>query len=463
MIAGYNKTLQLLRYTFSPMYHPYTALFLRELKRNGLEGLLNRKIQLYPQTFYPGNSFGFGQYGPTASAVAADSTAHEIVDFDRQGAYSVYNWEAVLPRPVADRHPAQPEPAVRGGDALVPLHLRPDRTTDALPSPQRSGSPSRSTSRTPTTYRKQRIEQLAGRHRRDNTDAGATRGRTTRSSRTSSPGSARSRTRSNVVMKYIDNLIAWGDQLFRQDTIESINEATQLYVLADELLGAAAGAGAEHRRAPTSRTTSSTADGALDPFGNAQGRGARREPRRLARAGACAPTTAPNRCRCWRSATSASRRTTSCSSYWDTVADRLFKIRHCMNIDGVVRQLPLFEPPIDPALLVKAAAAGIDIGTRAVGRGRRWQPVPLRDPDPEGARLHRRRARPRRQAPRRVQNLDAETLSLLRSTQERTMLDAVVALKNDAIALADTDIAALAPRRRRSPRASTTTTRRASS
>ena len=38
--------------------------------------------------------------------------------------------------------------------------------------------------------------------------------------------------------------------------------------------------------------------------------------------------------------------------YWDTVADRLFKIRHCMNIEGVVRQLPLFEPPIDPALLV---------------------------------------------------------------------------------------------------------------
>ena len=38
-------------------------------------------------------------------------------------------------------------------------------------------------------------------------------------------------------MRYIDNLIAWGDQLFRQDTIESINEATQLYILASEILG----------------------------------------------------------------------------------------------------------------------------------------------------------------------------------------------------------------------------------
>src|SRR5260370_1972981 len=42
--------------------------------------------------------------------------------------------------------------------------------------------------------------------------------------------------------------------------------------------------------------------------------------------------------------------------YWDTVEDRLFKIRHCMNIEGVVRQLPLFEPPTDPALLVRATA-----------------------------------------------------------------------------------------------------------
>src|SRR5262249_26903336 len=41
-----------------------------------------------------------------------------------------------------------------------------------------------------------------------------------------------------VVMKYLDNLIAWGDSLFRQDTIESINEATQIYVLAANLLGA---------------------------------------------------------------------------------------------------------------------------------------------------------------------------------------------------------------------------------
>ena len=49
--------------------------------------------------------------------------------------------------------------------------------------------------------------------------------------------------------------------------------------------------------------------------------------------------------------------------YWDRVADRLFKIRHCLNIEGVFRKLNLFEPPIDPALLVQAAAQGLSIGS----------------------------------------------------------------------------------------------------
>ena len=34
-----------------------------------------------------------------------------------------------------------------------------------------------------------------------------------------------------------------------------------------------------------------------------------------------------------------------------------------MNIAGVVRPLALYDPPIDPGMLVKAAAAGIDIGS----------------------------------------------------------------------------------------------------
>ena len=48
-------------------------------------------------------------------------------------------------------------------------------------------------------------------------------------------------------------------------------------------------------------------------------------------------------------------------SYWDTVAGRLFKIRHCQNIEGLARELPIFEPPIDPGFLVRGSALGVDI------------------------------------------------------------------------------------------------------
>jgi Tc toxin complex TcA C-terminal TcB-binding domain/Neuraminidase-like domain/Salmonella virulence plasmid 28.1kDa A protein len=41
----------------------------------------------------------------------------------------------------------------------------------------------------------------------------------------------------SIVMKYIDNLIDWGDSLFAEFTTESVNEATLLYVLASDILG----------------------------------------------------------------------------------------------------------------------------------------------------------------------------------------------------------------------------------
>lgn len=54
-------------------------------------------------------------------------------------------------------------------------------------------------------------------------------------------------------------------------------------------------------------------------------------------------------------------------SLWDTVADRLDKVRNGRNIDGVQIQLPLFSPPIDPALLAEAAAQGLPPGTLPAG------------------------------------------------------------------------------------------------
>ena len=47
--------------------------------------------------------------------------------------------------------------------------------------------------------------------------------------------------------------------------------------------------------------------------------------------------------------------------YWDRVEDRLNKIRNCMDIAGVRRQLELFAPEIDPRMLVRMKAAGLTL------------------------------------------------------------------------------------------------------
>ncbi len=164
-----------------------------------------------------------------------------------------------------------------------------------------------------------------------------------------------------VVMRYVDNLLAWGDQLFTQDTIEANNEATQLYVLAKQLLG-----DRPELLEPTAKPEAKSYgdlldDGTFDSFGAvvlenyalsdtwAEASGPASEVTLLGSvsdiAYFCIPFNA------------------QLLSYWDTVEDRLFKLRNGMNIAGVVRSLPLFQPPIDPALLVRAAAAGIDIRT----------------------------------------------------------------------------------------------------
>src|SRR5262249_20127613 len=49
--------------------------------------------------------------------------------------------------------------------------------------------------------------------------------------------------------------------------------------------------------------------------------------------------------------------------YWDTVAQRLNQIRHCQNIAGQFQTLPLFAPPINPALLIQALAMGMDLSS----------------------------------------------------------------------------------------------------
>jgi hypothetical protein len=178
-----------------------------------------------------------------------------------------------------------------------------------------------------------------------------------------------------TVMAYLDNLISWGDSLFRQDTGEAIDEAMMLYVLAANILGPRPQPVPKKGSVRPQTYANLRAD--LDQFGNAM---------REVEAGApfdLMPFPTADGGDNERLATVRSLgkalyfcvpRNDKLLSYWDTVADRLFKIRNSLNIQGVFRQLPLFEPPIDPALLARGAAAGLDVGAVVNGLN---QPLPL--------------------------------------------------------------------------------------
>jgi hypothetical protein len=160
-----------------------------------------------------------------------------------------------------------------------------------------------------------------------------------------------------VVQKYVENLIAWADSLFRRDTMESINEATQLYVLASRILGEA-----PIILPPVEREYLSfhqlVTESRLDSSSNAvlremdAGLPVRSNP------GQVAGRHAPGFLNLYFCIPGNPR----LPELRATIADRLLKVRNCMDIEGNTRQLALFAPPIDPALLVRARAAGLDIG-----------------------------------------------------------------------------------------------------
>lgn len=182
----------------------------------------------------------------------------------------------------------------------------------------------------------------------------------------------------NVVMEYLDNLIAWGDNLFQQDTIESINEATQIYVLAANILGE------RPQQIPPlgkvkPKTFAQLKKNGLGPIGDALVDLEGQFPLNLTNPNLATPGSGSGDSSALfgigRTLYFCIPKNDKLLGYWDTVADRLFKIRHCMNIAGVVRPLALFDPPIDPGMLVKAAAAGIDIGSIVSGLNQPIGPV----------------------------------------------------------------------------------------
>ncbi len=405
---------------FKNLYHPLICHLRTTLYKDGVPALMERDTQLYVNP-----NFDFNQrYLPNA-AIIPQPFPIEDLDFSSEGSYSSYNWELFYHAPLLLATRLSKNQKFE--EALTWFHymFNPTGTLEGT-APQKYWVTKPFYQASEADYIAQRIDTLLhtiadpGSPERNELEFAVEQWR----SKPFSPHViARNRPvayQKTLLMKYIDNLIEWGDYNFRQDTMESIAQATQLYILADKLLGPKPRTVPAPVKVPYQTYNQIEAD--LDAFGNALvefenllpdlsvlpegGAELPPPPFTLASLYFCIP------------------QNDRMLEYWDRIEDRLFKIRHCQNIDGIERSLALFAPPIDPAALVRAAAAGLDISSVLAGLN---APLPhyrfqqLAQKATELTQELRSLGSALLQA---LEKKDAEALALLRSEHEIALLKA---------------------------------------
>lgn len=370
-----------LEYRFYSHFHPYAGQLVQRLLEDSVRGLQDADTD-----YAPGKSLASGEPRPVLYDEIFSKSSYqpkEVVkkepvkelDFDPNGPYAVYNWELFFHIPLTVAiHLSKNQ---RFEEAMRWFHYVFDPTDNSNgPTPERYWKvrPFRTT---PVQLIEEILVNLAEptneelhRHTVDSIEAWKDQPFRPHVIARQRPSAYMFKS----VFAYLDNLIAWGDSLFRQDTRESINEALQIYVIAANVLGP------RPQAVPRKGTTGPRTYEALRgkwrelgsvlvdiesdipfdltplPAGGASAEGART----LRSLGRTLYFGVP--------------RNDKLIGYWDSVADRLFKIRNSLNIRGIFRQLPLFDPPIDPALLAKAAAAGVDVAAVVSGAS---QPLSL--------------------------------------------------------------------------------------
>lgn len=227
-----------------------------------------------------------------------------------------------------------------------------------------------------------------------------------------------------VVMQYIDNLLQWGDSQFAQYTWESILSATMHYVYAYNLLGERPeNLGACDTPEPVSFADIYKHYGENIPqflidLENEQARGPLLKdfsPVNALDTYFCVPENS------------------NFTAYWDRVEDRLYKIRHGLNLQGIPQPLALFEPPIDPTQLVRAAAAGQDV-LASITQGNteipyyRFSYLLERSKNMTATLMNLGST-----ILSTLEKKDAEALAVLRSTQERHILNLTTLIKEKQI------------------------------
>ncbi|MEM9719824.1 MAG: neuraminidase-like domain-containing protein [Bacteroidota bacterium] len=342
-------------FQFYRFYHPYTCLFIEQLNRYGIEGVLAPTASQGPEA---GNLIRQKNYKDDFDSIFQPTEVVgtpypvENIEFTMGGVYSEYNWELFFHGPLLIATRLMQNQQFEQAQQWFHYIFDPTRMEGEAPQRFWMFKPFydyADEAQTDSLY------QLLSEESTDlNAQIEAMEG---------DPFNphilARIRTvayMKTVVMKYLDNLLAWGDSLFRQDSIESINEATQLFVLATQILGRKPVQ--IEKEEPDAYTFNDLFEKDLFGLSNAlidiEAELSITNSQDTSNNGSSILYTMLYFC---------IPHNEKLLGYWDTVADRLFKIRNCLNIEGIKRSLTLLQPPIDPAQLVRAAAAGVDIGS----------------------------------------------------------------------------------------------------
>lgn len=358
---------------FQSFYHPLMCYLLNIVYQNGVPALMAKSTQLYDTGFVFKTI-----YDPT-TIVDSVNYPEENLDFALSGAYSSYNWEMFFHIPFEIGTLLNQDQQFQAAQSWFNYIFNPIGAASGGDTPNKYWNTKPFFQTSMSDYLDQLIDHIMYKISRDPTAKNIPDLQFAVSQWRAKPFSpyviARSRTvafQIATVLAYVKNLIDWGDSLFRQFTREAITSATQLYILADKLLGPKPLQ--VPPALPTPIQTFNEVEKNMDIFGNAlvdmenlvPDLGLPHQGQEITPPGASELT--------FSTLYFGIPQNENMLQYWDTVADRLFKIRNSMNIDGVAASLALFSPPIDPGALVRAYAAGIDVNTFLSGLS---APVPF--------------------------------------------------------------------------------------
>ncbi len=503
---------------FYAHYHPYAEDFYREVNHYGLEGIyqpiqenLKRQLAL--------SDFDFEAiYDPSSGVI--NKYPIENIDFTSFGAYSVYNWELFLHIPMSVAQMLTSN--YRFAEAQQWLHYIFDPTESEGTIPERfwkikplyefSILDSAVEFQNFVEGQDENLQKLIKLWEKDPFNPHLI---------------ARFRISTymrRVIMMYIENLLAWADQLFAGDSIESINEAFQLYMLAWRILGER-----PQKLPPKERvvknineligtgsvglsTLAQLSDGLtthiINTSVNFNTSGWRQSAPKLnqfpniSESMSRAPVTVPpvegiavnprmNQLGSNQNLVqSASQLSESASiesvsiqrevtnrynpaadqfaqaaeamntlgyfcvlpntqmyEYWNTVEDRLYKIRHCLNLEGEERSLSLYEPPIDPGAIIAALASGQSLSSAINGL---IAPLPyyrFRYLIDRSLTLVQEVKGLGQSMLAALEKADGKELALLREQHQENVLDAVRQVKIKAVEAAEASLLALQAQR----------------